>query len=111
MSEIERPTPKSARMDAGYAREPRDMIDTVARAVSKLPNWSIVDNEGNVLRAVRTTRLLRFKDDITVKAYPGKRPGHSRLEIYSASRLGKSDLGQNPRNLRELVGALESELG
>lgn len=111
MSEIERPTPNSARMDTGYGQHPERMLEAAARAISKLPNWSIVNNEGNVLRSVRTTRLLRFKDDITVKAYPGASPGHSRLEIYSASRLGKSDLGQNPRNLRELVGALESELG
>lgn len=111
MSEIERPTPKSARLNAGYAREPRDMIDVAARAVSKLPNWSLVNSEDNVLRAVRTTRLLRFKDDVTVKAHPGSGSGHSRMELHSASRVGKSDLGQNPRNLRELVGALEKELG
>ena len=111
MSEIERPTPKSARMDAGYGREPREMIDATARAVSRLPGWNLVNSEDNVLRAVRMTRLLRFKDDITVRAYPGARPDHSRLEIHSASRLGKSDLGQNPRNLQELAGALEKELG
>lgn len=111
MSEIERPTPNSARMNVGYAGEPRYTLDAATRAVSKLPNWSVVYQEGNVLHAVRTTRLLRFKDDITVEAHPGARPDHSRLEIYSASRLGKGDLGQNPRNLRELAGALEKELG
>ena len=111
MSEIERPTPKSARLNAGYGQDPARMLEAAARVISRLPNWSIVDNREDGLRATRTTKLLRFKDDITVKAYPGNRPGHSRVELHSASRIGLSDLGQNPRNLRELVGALENELG
>jgi uncharacterized protein (DUF1499 family) len=34
----------------------------------------------------------------------------SRAELSSASRLGKSDLGQNPRNLQELLEALDRYL-
>ena len=86
------------------------MVGAAARAVSKLPNWSIVENRDDVLRAVRTTNLLRF-NDVTVKAPPGSHSGHSRPELHSASRVGKSGLGHSPRNLRELVGALEKELG
>lgn len=51
---------------------------------------------------IRTTSLLRFKDDVWVVAEDAGNE-KLRLRIYSRSRLGKGDLGQNPRNVRELT--------
>jgi uncharacterized protein (DUF1499 family) len=110
MSEIERTSQNSARTTAVYDREPEKLLDAVERAVDSLPNWSLASRDGTGLRAVRATSLLRFKDDVEVKAQPGDSPSRTRIELTSASRLGKSDLGQNPRNLRELLAAVESEL-
>lgn len=110
MSEIERPTPNSARLQAYYDRAPKELLDAAGRAVSALSNWTLTAREDNVLRAVRATRLLRFKDDVTVTVEP-QETRKTRLELYSASRIGKSDLGQNPRNLRELTRAIDAELG
>ncbi len=45
---------------------------------------------------------------------PRWRPAASegtRLELTSVSRLGRIDLGQNPRNLEELLRAVEREVG
>ena len=53
------------------------------------------------MRAVRKTRLFRFEDDVAARVYPD--PNGARLELTSASRLGKGDLGQTPRNLEELL--------
>ena len=57
------------------------------------------------MRAVRKTRLFRFRDDVTARVYPD--PDGARLDITSASRLGKGDLGQNPRNIEELLRAVD----
>ena len=61
------------------------------------------------MRAVRKTRLFGFEDDVTARVYPD--PDGARLELTSASRLGKGDLGQNSRNLAELLRAVDRETG
>lgn len=62
------------------------------------------------LHLVRTTRMLRFKDDIRVTLRPLD-TGGTLIEAESRSRVGKGDLGQNPRNLRELLGFLRQVSG
>jgi uncharacterized protein (DUF1499 family) len=110
-NEIERTSSNSARTTALYERKPGEALDAAERAISGLSNWSLAGRDDEGLRAVRTTSLLRFKDDVHVVAEPANEPGRTRLELTSASRLGKGDLGQNPRNLRELLDALNQELG
>ncbi len=61
------------------------------------------------MRAVRKTRLFGFEDDVTARVYPD--PDGARLELTSASRLGKGALGQNPRNLAELLRAVDGAAG
>jgi hypothetical protein len=79
-----------------------------------------------VLRYIRKTPLLGFIDDITVTitaVYPANNadttegaetteegtPVHRcRIDISSQSRVGKGDLGQNPRNIRELSEKLNA---
>lgn len=109
MSRIERPSKNSAYADAVYDRESRELLDAAERAIERLSNWSLAERSETSLRAVRATSVLRFEDDVTVTAEPGD--GRSRLKLTSASRIGKTDLGQNPRNLRELLAALDAELG
>ncbi|CAA9409344.1 MAG: hypothetical protein AVDCRST_MAG03-1767 [uncultured Rubrobacteraceae bacterium] len=109
MNEIERPTPNSARAVRAYPVAPAPLLAAIRRAVEKLPRWRIEASEGDEVRAVRTTRLLRFKDDVTARVYPD--PEGARVELTSASRLGRGDLGQNPRNLKELLGGLDREVG
>jgi uncharacterized protein (DUF1499 family) len=94
------------------AGPPDELTAAVARAVARLPRWvqgsQEVSGDATVLRLVRTTPLMRFQDDITVRVRPSARG--SRLEASSKSRVGKGDLGQNPRNLRELLTAVREEL-
>ena len=73
-----------------------------------LPGWTLetVDaaKDRIVMHFVRKTPLLGFADDIEVRI---KDHGKTRtLTASSSSRVGKGDLGQNPRNLKELLGAL-----
>jgi uncharacterized protein (DUF1499 family) len=87
---------------------PADLAERVVSAARSLPRWELVersrDGEFIVLHFVRTTGLLQFQDDIRVRIDPAARG--SRLSAESRSRVGKGDLGQNPRNLRELLDKL-----
>lgn len=60
------------------------------------------------VRLVRATRFWRFEDDVTVKISPAE--GGSVVTAQSQSRVGKGDLGQNPRNLIELLGEVRRQL-
>jgi hypothetical protein len=61
------------------------------------------------LGAVVTTRLWRFRDDVTVQVH-AHGPG-SRLSVRSASRVGRGDLGANTRHVLDLRVAVGKTLG
>ena len=91
---------------------PAELAGRVEAAAATLKNWRretrAEENGGVVLHFVRTTPVLHFQDDIRVRIEP--RGAGSRLSAESKSRIGKGDLGQNPRNLRELLTAVRAEL-
>lgn len=109
MNEIERPTPNSARAVRTYPVDPQNLLTAFRRAVETLPRWNAEPSGEGKIRAVHATRLLRFRDDVEVRVYAeGAGAG---AEITSASRIGKGDLGQNPRNIEELLQAVAREVG
>lgn len=81
-------------------------LELIKAAAASLPRWELASEDSLKLHFVRTTGLLRFKDDIAVRV---EDTGEQRLiHATSASRLGKADFGQNPRNLRALLRAIEA---
>lgn len=79
--------------------------DHLVGVVRRLPRWSLAGTADSVLWATRTTRLWRFTDDVVLLLTP---VGDStRIDARSASRIGRSDFGQNRRNLAELWAALD----
>ncbi len=65
----------------------------------------VSDGDTRILHFVRTHRLLRLKDDVTVRI---QRSGREQtIETHSAARLGVGDLGRNPRTIRRLYVELE----
>jgi uncharacterized protein (DUF1499 family) len=91
-------------------RSVAETAELVEHAVHTLERWEMTSREQqgevHVMRLVRTTPLLRFKDDITVRIE--RVAEGARVSALSKSRVGKGDLGQNPRNLRELFEALRT---
>lgn len=79
----------------------------VVEAALGLPRWRHEGTRGEVIWLTRRTRIFRFVDDIHVVAEAT--PEGTRLLLRSASRVGKDDLGQNARNLQELITALEAK--
>ena len=85
------------------------LAEAVARlkaAAGTLHGWTLEAETAESLHFVRRTRLLRFADDIRLTLRP---TGTGvRVDAESRSRLGKGDLGQNRRNIRELWRAVTS---
>ena len=78
-------------------------------AAARVMGWRIVavaPAEGR-LEASDTTRWFGFTDDIVVRVKPG--PSGSRIDVRSASRLGRSDLGVNARRIRAFLAALAAQ--
>lgn len=51
-----------------------------------------------------TTLLFGFKDDIVIRITPAG--SGSRVDVRSASRVGRSDLGVNAKRIREFLRGL-----
>jgi uncharacterized protein (DUF1499 family) len=108
MEAPERTGPNSARASRTYNLPPEEVLAAAERAVTRLPRWRVESSDGRSLKAVRTTRVFRFRDDVELRAK--SEAGGTRLELNSASRVGRNDLGQNRRNLAELLAALDREV-
>jgi hypothetical protein len=61
------------------------------------------------IEAVATTRLLRFNDDVTIRIRP--RVDGSRIDIRSASRVGRHDLGANAARIQGFADEIQLLLG
>lgn len=90
--------------------DPTAAAAQVRAVAAGLTGWresKLATDSATELRFERTTRWFRFVDDITVQLTAIE--GGTRVSATSRSRVGKGDLGQNPRNLRELLGPLRSQ--
>ena len=96
------------------SRAPDELARIVVAAVAEMPQWEHLKTDAQdddiVLSLVRSTKLMRFQDDVTV-TIAATSDGGSRLDAASRSRVGVGDLGQNPRNLIELLSAIRRRLG
>ncbi len=61
------------------------------------PRWPL--GQGRI-EAIAETTLLRFQDDITIRLRPT--PAGTRVDIRSASRIGRHDFGANAKRIRRL---------
>lgn len=91
-----------------------EATERLRRTVAAMPNWQwTTDSRGEdgsvMVELVRSTTLFRFKDDVQVKFTTDASGSGVVINAVSRSRVGKGDLGQNPRNIRELFDRLEAE--
>ena len=90
-----------------------ERVTRAARAaVAALPGWEVVGSGrgpgGAEVQAVASTRVLRFKDDVTVRIR--RKEGLTEVAVRSRSRVGKGDFGQNARNIRAFQAELERQM-
>lgn len=86
-------------------------FDAISQFVNTLPRWKVLhhDRETGKLTAERKTLVFGFIDDIEISI---KKVGERTcmLNLRSASRVGKGDLGQNARNIREVLEGFEPQI-
>jgi Protein of unknown function (DUF1499) len=82
-------------------------VEAQARAQQ---GWSVRRAEPGrgLLTAVATTRLLRFRDDITLRVRPAA--AGARVDVRSRSRLGRDDLGANAARIHRFFRDLRASL-
>ena len=89
-----------------------EAAERLKQRIANLAHWTWVDQtrsqEGEInVTLVRQTTLFRFKDDVQVSISPEANSApRVVLNVTSRSRVGKGDLGQNPRNIKELFAAM-----
>ena len=86
---------------------------TVRETARQIPRWEFAERKtwdnGQVwLYYTRKTLVFRFVDDVIIKLIPTN-DDSTTIELESQSRIGKGDLGQNPRNIKEFVRALATD--
>ena len=88
---------------------PPDVVTALlVEVIGGLPRWAVMAVNGHTVRAARRTRLWGFIDDIALRME--ETVGGCVVHARSQSRLGKADLGQNRRNLRELFAAVRGAI-
>jgi uncharacterized protein (DUF1499 family) len=80
-------------------------------AVAQSLDWEVTSQDATAgeIRAVATTRLFRFKDDVTITV--GRAAEGSVVNVRSHSRIGKGDLGANARRILLFQAELAKRLG
>lgn len=103
-------TPQYPDLQPQKFNQPLEKVFTSALETSKAMGWDIIEADQNLgtIEAVATTRLLRFKDDVTVTM---TREGDvTVVNLRSHSRVGKGDLGTNARRIRTFQAELAKRL-
>jgi len=85
-----------------------DQAYAQASTVAKKMGWKITasDPEAGTIEAIDTTSIMGFKDDIIIRLRPAE--SGTLIDLRSASRVGRSDLGANARRIREFMARYKS---
>ncbi len=93
-------TPQYADLQPQRSAQPYERVFEAALTTARAQGWDVTTNDRDrgEIAAVATTRLLRFKDDITINVtHDGD---GAVVNVRSHSRIGKGDLGTNARRIR-----------
>ena len=87
---------------------PGQPADAFARSVevARAMGWRIVEADGieGRIEATATTTWFGFQDDIVIRIVPSAQG--SLIDVRSASRVGRSDIGTNAKRIREFLARL-----
>ena len=80
-------------------------LRVLADVLQAMPGVTVVEQKDNYLRAQAQTRWLKFIDDLEFWIDPQVNPQQARIEVRSASRLGRKDFGVNRQRLEAIRAA------
>jgi len=95
-----------------YTTDPQRVFDETRASVDTLQGWTLVGEDATEysLKAQRESSFFGFTNDISIRVEPVTE-FVTRIHLKSASQIGKGDFGQNARNIRALLDALDARLG
>ena len=102
----------TARTSRPYPVGTQELAGAIEHAVRTLPRWTLAHATEGEIRAVRKRRVF-LRDDATVWLTPSPAGAHTntRADFLSTSRFVLAwNLGQNTRNLKELLAAIDHKL-
>ena len=76
----------------------RETLDRIERVVRGMPGAEVVRRDADYLYAQFTTRWMRYVDDVEFWADPP----NGVIQVRSASRIGRGDLGTNRARLEAI---------
>ena len=103
-------TPEYADLQPQRFNQPPEKVFIESLKISLDQGWYIRESkpEQGIIEAVATTRLFKFKDDVTITITS---EGNSTVvNVRSKSRVGKGDLGTNARRIRAFQAELAKKL-
>ena len=74
-------------------------------------SWRVVESktENNAATIKAEVPVLFFTDDLVINANFNEEKNETTINIRSASRVGKSDLGENRRHILQILEALDKK--
>ena len=103
-------TPQYPDIQVQVFYKPQLEVFQAAQTVARSMGWEIreIDDKWGTIEATATTRLLKFKDDVTVTV--ADKGNGVTVHVRSKSRIGKGDLGTNARRIRAFQAELAKRL-
>ena len=103
-------TPEYADLRPQQFNQPYERVFDAALATAQALGWEVTarDRDQGEIRAVATTRVLRFKDDVTITIR--REAKGVVVNVRSHSRIGKGDLGTNARRIRQFQAELAKRI-
>lgn len=86
------------------------VFDAALHTVNRMPRWALVSYQAATgeIQAEATALVLRFVDDVVIHVL--EEQGGSVVSVRSSSRIGRSDFGQNARNIRAFYVELDRQI-
>ena len=88
-----------------------EAVFEAAKEAARVMQWQIeqADSDDGRIEAVAVTPWFGFRDDVVIRI---REDGdESVVDVRSASRVGRSDLGVNAERIREFLGTLDGHFG
>ena len=103
-------TPQYADLQPQRFNQPLEKVFAVALEVSQAQGWEIRESkpEQGIIEAIAITRLMKFKDDVTITVT--SEGSTTVVNVRSKSRKGKGDMGTNARRIRAFQAELAKRL-
>jgi uncharacterized protein (DUF1499 family) len=95
-----------------YGLSSRHILSAAECTIAKLPRWTLIGSgsgpSGSQIRAETRIPIVSLKYAVTITIR--RKKGRTFVSVRSCSQFGKWDFGQNARNIRTFMKALDEEL-